>query len=64
MVVLRDDASGRWLRFQNPVEILSADRAGDVIPYNEAGEAAESTIANLAVEIDGGRFPAVLDPPR
>ena len=32
LVVLRDAASGRWLRFQHPVEILSAARAEDVLP--------------------------------
>ena len=32
MVVLRDDASGRWLRFQNPVAVVSAERLDDVQP--------------------------------
>ena len=32
MVVLRDDASGRWLRFQNPVAVVSAERLDDVLP--------------------------------
>ncbi len=32
LVVLRDAASGRWLRFRHPVEILSAARAEDVLP--------------------------------
>ncbi|MGD9780533.1 MAG: aminodeoxychorismate synthase component I [Kiritimatiellia bacterium] len=32
LVVLRDEASGRWLRFQHPVEILSAVRVEDVLP--------------------------------
>ena len=39
-VVLRDAASGRWLRFQDPVEILSADRAEDVLPRLRAVEQA------------------------
>ena len=32
LVVLRDDASGRWLRFQNPVAVVSAERLEDVRP--------------------------------
>jgi len=32
LVVLRDAAADRWLRFQHPVEIFSAARAEDVLP--------------------------------
>ena len=32
LFVLRDEASGRWLRFQNPVEIVVASRLADVLP--------------------------------
>ena len=32
LVVLRDEAAGRWLRFQNPVEVVSASRLSDVLP--------------------------------
>ena len=32
LVVLRDEASGRWLRFQNPIATVSAVRVEDVLP--------------------------------
>ena len=38
--VLRDDASGRWLRFQNPVAVVSAARLDDVLPRLREIEAA------------------------
>ena len=38
LVVLRDEASRRWLRFRNPVEILVADRIEDVWPRLRAAE--------------------------
>ena len=40
LVVLRDDASGRWLRFQDPVAIFTADRLEDVLPRLREVEAA------------------------
>ena len=40
LVVLRDEAAGRWLRFQNPVEIVAAARAEDVRPRLRAVEEA------------------------
>ncbi len=32
LVVLRDEAAGRWLRFRNPVATVSAGRIEDVLP--------------------------------
>ncbi|MGD9613297.1 MAG: aminodeoxychorismate synthase component I [Kiritimatiellia bacterium] len=40
LVVLRDEAAGRWLRFRNPVEIVAAARVEDVRPRLRAVEAA------------------------
>ena len=40
LVVLRDEAARRWLRFRNPVEILVADRLADVWPRLRAAEQA------------------------
>ena len=40
LVVLRDAASRRWLRFRNPVEILAAGRRADVLPRLRAAEQA------------------------
>jgi para-aminobenzoate synthetase / 4-amino-4-deoxychorismate lyase len=32
LVVLRDEVSGRWLRFQHPVEVVAATRLEEVLP--------------------------------
>ncbi len=43
IVVLRDDASDRWLRFQNPVAVVSAERLDDVQPrLREVEQAVEA----------------------
>ena len=42
LVVLQDAAAGRWLRFQNPVEIVTATRLEEVRPaLQQAEDAAE-----------------------
>ena len=40
LVVLRDDRSGHWLRFQNPVEVVAAGCREDVLPSLRRIEAA------------------------
>ena len=40
LVVLRDEAAGRWLRFRHPVATVSADRPEDVLPGLRAAEQA------------------------
>jgi para-aminobenzoate synthetase / 4-amino-4-deoxychorismate lyase len=41
--VIRDDATGAWLRFENPVEIVQADRIAEVLPRLRAIEQAVET---------------------
>ena len=59
LVVLRDDAADRWLRFQNPVKIFAADRLEEILPrLREIEEAVEARKLHAAGWISYEAAPA------